>query len=72
METKVRDLQYAAFLKARGCPLVRMERDDNRKVFIFTRVPEGAELAFCQDTHNVSAHQLFDAYFSLKGLIYGR
>jgi hypothetical protein len=73
VETKaVSDLQLAVFLMANGYPLIRVEGDSGRCTFVFGGCPADIELSYCQPHNNVNAHQLFDAYYTIKNLVFGR
>jgi hypothetical protein len=69
METKVSDLQLAAYLMALDYPLLRVEGPHHRKVFIYVDVPEATTLAYYQGADRTSARKLFGAYRDLRGLI---
>lgn len=67
-ETKVSDLQLAAYLTALDYPLLRVEGPNGRKVFVFTDVPDEVVFAFYSGRDPVSARKLLDALRNLKGL----
>jgi hypothetical protein len=67
-ETKVSDLQLAAYLMTREYPLLRVEGPSGRKLFVFGEVPEEAVFVYYQGQDRVSARKLFGAYRDLKGL----
>jgi hypothetical protein len=67
-ETKISDLQLAAYLMALEYPLLRVEGAIGRKVFVFQEVPEAVVFAYYQGRDQVSARKLFGAYRDLKGL----
>ena len=46
METKVSDLQLAAYLMALDYPFLRVEGPHYRKVFIYGDVPEAVTLSY--------------------------
>jgi hypothetical protein len=68
METKVSDLQLAAYLMALDYPLMRVEGTSGRKLFVFRGVPEEMVFTYYQGQDGISARKLFAAYRDLKGL----
>jgi hypothetical protein len=64
METKVSDLQLAAYLMALDYPLLRVEGDNNRQVFVY-RAPEEVIFRYYQGQDCTSARKLFGAYRDL-------
>ena len=68
-ETRISDLQLAAFLLAQDYDLLRTEVTSHRIEFIFARVPEEAVFAFYQGDSTVNPRKLLDAYRNLKGLL---
>jgi hypothetical protein len=69
METKISDLQLAAYLMALDYPLLRVDEPNHRKVFVYKGVPEAITLAYYQGQDAISARKLFGAYRDLRGLI---
>jgi hypothetical protein len=69
MGSKTADMQLAAYLLTLGYPLVRVEGDRQRKVFVFGQCPKDVVLAYYQGQDRVSAHKLFSAYRDLKSLV---
>jgi hypothetical protein len=67
-DSKVSDIQLAAYLLAMEQPLLRVEGNEGRKVFVFSHVPEEVAFAYYQGRDIVSARKLFGAYRDLKGL----
>jgi hypothetical protein len=68
METKVSDLQLAAYLMALDYPLLRVEGDSKRQVFVY-EAPVDAVMQYYQGRDTLSARKLFAAYRDLKGII---
>jgi hypothetical protein len=69
METKVSDLQLAAYLLALDYPLLMVEGPNHRRVFIYGGVSEAVTLAYYRGQDAISARKLFGAYRDLRGLI---
>lgn len=69
METKVSDLQLAAYLMALDYSLLRVDGPNHRKVFVYEGMPEAITLAYHQGQDAISARKLFGAYRDLKGTI---
>jgi hypothetical protein len=65
---KISDIQLAAYLMALDYPLLRVEGDCRRKVFVYT-APESVVMQYYQGTHKTSARKLLGAYKDLKALI---
>ena len=71
MEMKDRlisDLSLAAFLKARGYPIKRIERDGERVNWLFGAVPESALLEYFNGSDLTSARVLFSAFRELRAM----
>ncbi len=71
-ETKISDLQLAAFLLARDFDLVRTEGSSPRTEFVFSGVSEKEIFSFYRDEPLVNARRLFDCYRNLRGLLHQR
>jgi hypothetical protein len=69
-ETKLDDLQVAAYVMACGYPLLRTEGDRRRTVFVFKDVPEAAIFAYFQERDCIPARRLFSALRDLKSLVF--
>ncbi len=67
---RISDINVAAFLLAKGHPLVDFQAGP-RSEFIFESVPEREVLSYYGDEDQVSARKLLDALKNLKGLIVG-
>ena len=67
-ETRVTDLQLAAYLLASDFPLLRTEGSPHRIAFVFQGVSEDRVFAFYRGDDAISARLLFGAYRDLKGL----
>jgi hypothetical protein len=70
IETKTPDMQLAAYLLTSGYPLLRVEGDTKRRVFVFDQCPEEVRLPYYQGRDTVSARKLFSAYRDLKSLVF--
>lgn len=68
-ETRISDLQLAAFLLAKDYDLLRTGKSSDRVEFIFAGVPEEAIFACYQGNPLVNARKLLAAYRDLKGLL---
>ena len=66
MEKKTPDMQLAAYLLTSGYPLVRIEGDAGRRVFVFGQCPDETVLAYYQGRDNVSARKLFIVYSTYR------
>jgi hypothetical protein len=66
------DLQLAAFLRASGYELARLEGPEYKRTFVFDGVPAELQLDFYENKPigNVGARKLFHAYFDLKRLVF--
>ena len=71
-ETKISDLQIAAFLLARDYSLLRIEGDSGPATFVFGDVCEREVLAFYQENATVHPRKILDAFRNLKGLLFQR
>lgn len=71
-ETKITDLQVAAFLLARDHSLLRTEGDSGPATFVFGDVCESEVLAFYQKNATVHPRKILDAFRNLKGLLFER
>ncbi len=71
-ETKISDLQLAAFLLARDFDLVRTEGSSPRTQFIFSNVSDEEVFSFYRGEPLVNARRLFDCYRNLRGLLHQR
>jgi hypothetical protein len=69
-EYLTRDLQHAAFLKAIGHELVRLEGPPGSRVFVFRNVPADDIAAYHRGTRLVNPYELFTAYRALKRLVF--
>ncbi len=67
-ETRISDLQLAAYLVAQDHSLVRVEGPPGHREFIFADIPADAIFAYYSGRDLVSARKLFGAYRDLKGL----
>jgi hypothetical protein len=67
--TRTSDLQLAAFLLARGHPLIRTEQNGPRKLLFLIAAPESERQAYYGQDDLVSAKRLFESWRSLRGLI---
>jgi hypothetical protein len=68
METRVSDLQLAAYLMAFDYPLLRVEGSYRRQVWVF-EVPEGIVMNYYRGVDKTSARKLFNAHKDLKGML---
>ena len=68
-ETRISDLQLAAFLLAQDYDLLRTEGASPRVEFVFAGIPEAAVFAFYQGDALINARKLLAAYRDLKGLL---
>jgi hypothetical protein len=61
------DLQFAAFIKASGYDVTRIEGPAHRRSFVFEAVPADIHLRYYQDrASNIGPRSLFNAYHELK------
>lgn len=67
-ETRISDLQLAAYLVAHDYPLAGVEGPPGRKVFKFREVPDEVIFAYYTGRDLISARKLFGAYRDLKAL----
>ena len=67
-EIKISDLQLAAYLMALDYPLLRVEGDCRREVFVYA-APENVVMQYYRGTDKTSAWKLLGAYKDLKALI---
>jgi hypothetical protein len=67
-EIDLDDLQAAAFVLAKGYPLVRTDGPPYRKTFIFQDVPEHVLVGFYSGQAEVNAKGLFEAYRTLRAI----
>ena len=68
-ESRVSDLQLAAFCLHLDYPLLHTDRSTGRVEFVFGGVPQDVIARFYQGGHNANARKLLDAYRNLKGLL---
>ncbi len=68
IETKVSDLQLAAYLMALDYPLLRVQGDHKRQVFVY-EAPAEVVMQYYQGSDKTSARKLLGAYRDLKGII---
>lgn len=66
--TELDDLQAAAFVLAKGYPLMRAEGPPYRKTFVFENVPPDVLSGFYSGQAEVSGRRLFDAYRTLRAI----
>ncbi len=67
-ETRISDLQLAAYLVAQGHRVVRVEGPPGRREFVFLDLPTEAVMTYYAGADQVSARKLFAAFRDLKGL----
>lgn len=68
-ETRISDLQLAAFLLALDYPLLRTDGTSHRTDFIFANIPEEVVFRFYQGDSKINPRKILDAYRNLKGLL---
>jgi hypothetical protein len=67
-ETKVSDLQLAAYLMALDYPLLRVEGSHKQQVFVY-EAPQEVIMQYYRGADKTSARKLLGAYRDLKGII---
>ncbi len=67
-QTRITDLNLAAYLLAQDYQVVRIEAGGSRKTFVFDTVPEDMIVAYYAGTDQTSARKLLGALRDLKGL----
>jgi hypothetical protein len=69
-ETKITDIEIAAYLVAVGQKLVRLEGPSTRRAFVFADVPSDVLMAFYHDAPCVAPRQILTALRQLKTLVH--
>lgn len=66
----VSDFNFAAFLYAKGCKLIQLDRENPKRVnFIFKDVPQEIIDAFWQNGE-IKVNDFIHAQYNLKGRLY--
>ena len=68
METKISDLQLAAYLIALDYPLLRVEGDYRRTIWVFEASPE-VVMDYYRGANKTSARKPLNALKELKGML---
>lgn len=71
-EFSTRDIYLASTIKQSGIPIVRVEGNGSRGIFIFVACPEIEEIIsqYFNDQIKVSPRQLFESWKALKSMAF--
>jgi hypothetical protein len=67
---RTHDLQFAAYIRARGFDVAHVEHEGSRAFVCFDAVPTDIDADFYYRHGTIAARDLFSAYFAIKAIVF--